>query len=383
MGPETFDGVASSLASRGPAAALELMIRELDRHGPPRALLDALLLKARHEIGLPPIQDGKFSELPEPLRGQFEDRYVAAIRQVGSKLLDAGDVPGAWPYFRAIGEKGPVATAIEAFRDRDAPAETTGALIDIAFNQGAHPRRGFELILEHYGTCSAITAFEHLPQDDAARLPCIARLVATVHEQLVASLRADIARHGQPLPPEGASISSLIEGRPWLFDEDNYHIDVSHLSAVVRMAFWATDRDVLGQAIELTDYGRRLSERHRYPGDPPFENTYEDISSYLRALRGEGLDQAIAHLTQAARDAEPGESLPAQVLVRLLEHTGRLDEAIDASAQWLADVPESAQVACSTLPELCARAGRLDRLAQIARDRGDLVHYTAALLQKG
>ena len=82
-------------------------------------------------------------DLPEPLRSRYEDRYVEAIREVGGRLLAAGDLPGAWPYFRAIAEREPVAEAIEAY----APAagdERVGAVIDVAFNQAAGRRRTSE-----------------------------------------------------------------------------------------------------------------------------------------------------------------------------------------------------------------------------------------------
>ena len=47
-----------------------------------------LLLKARHELGLPSISSGSLAGLPEPARTQYEEKYVAAIRLVGSRHLD-------------------------------------------------------------------------------------------------------------------------------------------------------------------------------------------------------------------------------------------------------------------------------------------------------
>lgn len=385
--PDTvaFELLERTLRDDGPAGAITKLIEMLEESGPPRALLEALLLKARHELGLPLVQDGPLSTLPEPDRSRFEDRYVEAIRHVGGKLLAAGDIVGAWPYFRLLSEKEPVAAALEAYRPAEAD-EQVGQAIEVAFNQGAHPRRGFELILEHYGTCSAITAFEHLPQDEAVRVACATALVRQLHGQLLFSLRSEIARRGQPLPPEGASIGDLIAGKPWLFADDAYHIDISHLGAVVRMAPLLTDPEALGLAVELTDYGRQLSVRHRYDSEPPFENLYEDHAAYLRALRGEQPDEAVARfrakLPPVGPEGSPAETLPAQVLVRLLERCGRLEEAVAVAAEHLADVPEGWLI-CSPLAVLCRRAGRPDLLARSARDRGDLVQYAAAILQDG
>jgi hypothetical protein len=383
-----FDALDQALAGDGPAAALERLVAWHDERGDARGLLDALLLKARHELGLPLVQVGPLAEIPEPTRSQYEDRYVEAIRRVGRKLLDAGDVVGAWPYYRVLGERDEISRAIEAYKPSGEPGdETLGQVVDVAFNQGVHPRRGFELILEHYGACSAITAFEHLPPDEPIRVASAGRLVRNLHDHLVANLRADIARRGQPLPPEETSIGGLVEGREWLFADDGYHIDISHLSAVVRILPLLTDPATIALAVGLTDYGRNLSERHRYAGEPPFEDTYADHAVYLRALLGEDVDTAIAHF-QAKLPPVVGSSpdeerytdpIPAQVLVRLLVRLGRLDQAIEVASEHLAGLPDSA-LGCPNVAQLCQMAGRPDRLAQLSREHGDLVHYVAAKL---
>ncbi len=379
---ETFDALDNTLAESGPEAAIDLLVQSLDSRGEFRALLDALLLKARHEVGLPLVQVGGFPEVPEPLREKYEEKYVAAIRLVGGKLLASGDIAGAFPYFRAIAEPEPVTKAIEAYRPENDDRLTQ--VVEVAFNQGAHPRKGFELILNHYGTCSAITAFEHLPRDESTRNACADMLITQVHEHLAASLRAEITHRGQPLPPEGTPIPALLDGREWLFVDDAYHMDVSHLSSTVRISPLANDPKTLALAAELTEYGRKLSGRHRYEGDPPFEDVYEDHRVYLRALLGHDQDAAVTHfrakLAPETGEADPGDTVAAQVLVGLLSKIGRLDEAIDLASLTLAGLPESA-LFCPGVSQLCQRAGKPEKLAQIARDQDDLVNYTAAILQ--
>ena len=282
---ETFDALDQTLRESGASAAIDLLVRDLDGRGDYRSLLDALLLKARHELGLPLVQAGGLAEYPEDLRSKYEERYVEAIREVGAKLLAAGDIPGAFPYFRAIGETDPVVKAIEAYEPAEND-ERLGQVVEVAFNQGAHPRKGFELILKHYGTCSSISAFEHLPRDEAIRQSCADKLVRQLHEHLVANLRAEITQRGQPLPPVGTPIGELIEGRDWLFVDESYHIDVSHLASTVRISPLLADPATIALAAEMTDYGRSLSIRHRYEGDPPFEDVYTDHGVYLKALLG-------------------------------------------------------------------------------------------------
>ena len=51
------------------------------------------------------------------------------------------------------------------------------------------------------------------------------------------------------------------------------------------------------------------------------------------------------------------------------------------AAEHLAHLPDSA-LACPSIAQLCRSIGRLDRLAEIARGRGDLVNYAAARLSR-
>jgi hypothetical protein len=384
-GTAEIEALDETLLRSGPEAMLDLLITNLEQRGEFRALLDALLLKARHEIGLPAILAGPLGELPEPGRGRYEERYIDALRTVGQKILDTGDLVSAWPYFRVLGEKEPVARALDAY-EPDEGDPRLGAIIDIAFHQGVHPRRGFELILNQYGACSAISAFEGLPADEPLRALCADRLVRHLHANLVANLRAELRERGVPDPPEGASILALITGKPWLFADDAYHIDVSHLASVVRLSPMLTDTEALDLAIGLTDYGRHLSALHRYEGEPPFQQLYEDHAVYLRALRGQGIESAIQHFRAklvpgpgTEPDLGPVDLAPAQVLVRLLVRLGRFETAIDVAAEHLATVPES-MLSCPSLAQLCQRAGRPDRLAQSAREHGDLVQYATAIL---
>jgi hypothetical protein len=377
-----FDTLEETLRASGSAAAIDRLIEHLDSSGEYRALLDALLLKARHELGLPLIAIGPLAELKEPARTQYEDRYVAAVRRVGSRYLEKGDIPTAFAYYRAIAEPEPVAEALAAYQPTEND-ERLGAVIEVALNYGVNPRRGLELILENYGTCPAITAFEQLPpHDQKTRSACAERLIEHLNGELTANLRAEIASRGQVVPPAGTTIADLVAGRPWLFTDDSYHIDISHLSSIVRMALLAEDPKAIAKAADLTAYGSCLSPRLVFEGAPPFDHIFEDYGVYLKALVGRDTDGAVAHfqrkLSQALEEGEPRPA--AQVLVNLLLKFGKIDEAIDVAAAHLAGVPEP-ELACPSLGELCQRAGQSDRLAQVARDQGDLVNFTAARLE--
>jgi hypothetical protein len=378
-----FTSIENALRNGGPSAAIDELIGQLGAAGDYRAMLDALLLKSRHELGLPLIASGPLSQISEPQRSRFEERYVEAIRLVGSRYLEKGDIPTAFAYFRAIGEIEPVANAINAYQPSDNDQQL-GAIIEVAFNHGVNPRRGFDLILEHYGTCPAISAYEQLPpNDDATRIGCAERLISHLHKELASNLRAEIVGRGQLVPAEGSSIAELIRGREWLFTEDSYHIDTSHLAAVVRNSNGVTDAAILVLAVDLTEYGRSLAPRLQFEGPPPFQRVFDDHRVYLRALLGQEVDSAIAWFRSKLDTNEAGlgsdPTMPAQVLVNLLVRVGRLDLAIDVAAEHLAGIPESA-LTCPTTAQLCQRAGEPGRLVEIAREHGDLVDFTAGLL---
>ncbi len=374
---------------------IETLIATLENDANPRRLLDALLLKARLDLDLTPLQTEALVDIPEPTRERYEERYLAAIRTVGELLLARGEIPPAWPYFQAIGDKEPVARAIDAYRHdpatADPEADVLGQIIEVAFNQGVHPKRGFELILDHYGVCSAITAFEHLRGDESLRTECAALLTRRLYDQLSENLRGDILNRSLTrLGDDTATVAELLDGRDILFEDEAYHVDVSHLASVVRSSVLLADKQSIALAVELADYGRRLSSRHKYEGLPPFEDVYADHSAYLKALLGVDVETAIERFEEKARVsaaesaergyAAPTDSLPAQVLVLLLVRLGRLDRAIDVFATYLTEIPE-ANLACPSLSKLCKAAGRIDRLAEIAKCVGDLVTYTAARLE--
>ena len=92
-------------------------------------------------------------------RPEYEKAFVQAAREAGELFLAENDIPRAWPYFRAIGEPAPVVAAIE----RTDEHENMAAIIEIAYQEQIHPRKGFELILKHYGICRAISSVFQYP----------------------------------------------------------------------------------------------------------------------------------------------------------------------------------------------------------------------------
>jgi hypothetical protein len=408
MSETIFAEIEQTLAEGGPAEALDRLILALREQKDYHRLFDALIVRKRHAMGLPLVPRGKLTDLPEPLQKQFEDYYIEACREVGQLYLDEGNIPQAWLYLNTIGETDKVAEAIERLGADDVADE----VIEVAFQHGAHPRKGFEFIMRRYGVCSAITCFEQLAQAEPAVLrDCARLLLRQLHRDLTESIRRDI-ENNEGNAPEGTSIPELIEGRDWLFGEMNYHVDTSHLSSVVRFCRLLEDKEDLALAVELTEYGRRLSSNFQFPGEPPFENVYEDHRIYFRTLLGQDveagiahfrakLDAAVAEAKEAAAEASQADAGPeplalpmlgmagardnvnpaAEVLVGLLARVGRTDEAIAVSVEHLKSEPVGRN-GTPSLADLCRRAGDFHSLAEASRRKGDLVNFTAALVEE-
>src|SRR5579862_19271 len=330
-------------------------------------------MQKRLELGLDPIQAASLEEIPADVRPAYERAFVEAARECGGLFLADGDIVRAWPYFRAIGEPAPVADAIEKLTPGAGEQE---AVIGIAFQERANPRKGFELILGQYGICRAITCFEQYPVP-AGREESLHLLVRSLYEELARGLRHTIGqRFG--VEPDAASVAELMKDREWLFEGNSYYVDSSHLISILRYSLDLEDPAVLRMAAELADYGTRLSPMFMFKVDPPFDDVYRDHFIYLRALLGGDVDAAIAHFRQKV-EANPPEvagTAPAQVLVTLLVRLERYQEAIAVSLAHLDGVP-AGQLGCPNMMQLCQMAGDWEQLKRLARERGDVLSFTA------
>ena len=377
MSENAFEQLEAAVASGDRTQAFQLLADQLSERKEYPQLFEARLLQKRLELGLPAIMDGDISNLSDETRKAYEEAYIQAAREVGELYLADGDIVHAWPYFRTIGEREPISTALEA---RDPREDELESWIEIAFHEQANPKRGFQLILDNYGTCNSITTFEQYPGRED-RTECVTLLVDRIHADLLENLKAAIENHDS-VKLESESIQEVIEGRDWLFDENNYHIDTSHLGATVRFSIELEDPEKLRKALDLTEYGRRLSPMFQYRNTPPFEDTYVDYGIYIRALLKDSDAEAVTHFKQKLATVDPDEInpiVPAQILVGLLARMGRFEEAIEVSENYLQETHlNDPQLACPPLAQLCLRAGKLDRLKELAKERDDLVSFAAA-----
>ena len=367
--------------SSGASAVFDKLLESLKASKDFHRMFDATLMRKKQELGLPLFRPTSLDDVPTEKRAEFEKTYVEAAREAGQLFLDAGQIANAWLYFRTIREPEPVAKALAAMPSRREPGDETEELIQVALFDGANPSKGVEWMLKTHGTCSTITSLEQqmarLPADDRKR--CAAILVKHLYTDITDSVQADVQRRMALAPPTD-SLREAIAGRDWLFQEGNYHIDVSHLNAVVRFArFLDQNSPELKLAIELTEYGGRLDPQFQYPGDPPFDDFYPSHRHFLQALSGEKVDESLAFFRDKlnAQPEEQDKQLIAYVLVDLAMRINRWDLAIELAEAHLTKLEEGSGF---SFAELCRDAGNMAALQRVAQAKNDLVTFAAALL---
>jgi hypothetical protein len=376
-----FDEVEADLRDAGPEATLERLAMRFREAGDFHGLFDTRLMQARRRLGLPIILTTPLEDLTEPLRGQVEVAYLEACREAGWLLWNANKLREGWMYLRPLGENSAVAEAIARIEPTE---ENLGSLVEIALHEGVAPAHGYELILRNYGTCNAITTFdsEMGRHNRSQQQIAAALLIRQIHAELLTNVRADIARRESD-PPAEHSLIQLLEGREWLFADNGYHIDTSHLSAAVRIARIIEDPAVLETAWELTEYGRRLAATFQPSGDPPFDDTYPSHGQFFAAQVGRQVDEAVAHFRARADKANLEEegTAAAEVYVVLLIRLRRFGEALEEHIRLMPAGVRTTGFAPTVL-EMARLAGGYDRLLAVCRDRGDLLGFAAGLLSK-
>lgn len=378
-----FDQLTQSLESQGPDAVLDTLTMKLREQGDFHRLFDATMLKHKYHIGAPLTRPTSLDDVPTESLDDFKQKYIEAARETGRLFLEQGKIAEAWPYFRTIGETEPVARAIDAVRPKSEYDESIEELIQIALYEGAHPVKGLELLLRSHGTCNTVTAMDQImPQlTPEQRKEAAAVLVDTLHGDLIQTIRYEVEQR-MPMAAPANTIRELIAGREWLFENGNYHIDVSHLNAVVRFArAFESDSPGLAKALDLAEYGAHLDAQFQYPGDPPFDDFYVAHKHFFQVLADRNRDESLRYF-EARLEAEPDEpdqQLIAYVLVDLYLRCGKSDRAIELAEKYLKNLGQQTGF---SFTELCAETQRYDVLERVARESGDLVSFAAALVLK-
>ena len=152
-----FDPLEQELADTGVAGVLDQLVAQLREKKKYHELFEALKMRVRHGLGLPITYSESGDELDEPQRNGLEEGLIDACREVGLLLLQDGSAREGWMYMRPVGDRAAVARELEKIEPTEDAVEE---LIEVCLHEGVDPARGYGLVLEHHGTCNAITTFE-------------------------------------------------------------------------------------------------------------------------------------------------------------------------------------------------------------------------------
>ncbi len=375
-----FDELQSELTQGGVGAVLERLAQQLTAQKKYHELYEARKMQARHRLGLPLRSADGNDSYDEETEKKLMDALLDACREVGTLLLRSGKVREAWMYYlRAVGDRESVARELENIEVDD---ENLDEVVEVALHEGVSPKLGFGLVLEHYGTCNAITTFESsmYQRSKSERQATGAMLVRHLHDELSATVRADIAQQ-QGSEPTEKTLRELVTDRDWLFGENSYHVDTTHLAAAVRAGRLLDEEEGLRLAFDLTEYGRRLSAQFQYQGDEPFADMYPSHALFFQALLGENIEEALSYFREKAESLDVAEHGTAAIetYLDLLSRTGRYEQAV---AEAMRLIPEEMRSLGSApmLLELSQKAGAYASLLDFCKEHNDLLGFATTLV---
>jgi hypothetical protein len=374
-----FAQLETELAQRGVEAVLDRLAEQLRERKRYHELFEALKMRVRWRLGLPLLHVDAGDRLDESQRNKLEDGLIEACREVGMLLLREGNIREGWMYLRPVGDKEAVARELANVEPQE---DKIDELVEVALHEGVDPKLGFKLLLQRYGTCNAITTFDSVMfrHSKAEQQAAAGLLVEHVHAELLSSVKADITRQ-EGVEPQPTTLGELVAERDWLFLDNSYHIDTTHLASTVRFARILQDPAQLRSALDLTRYGRRLGSQFQYQGDEPFADIYPSHALYLGALLGENVDDALEYFRAKAQSLDVAQHGMAaiEVYIDLLARLGRYQEAIQASTTIAPDSGPGLEYAPRLL-ELSLAAESYEALLRICRERDDLLGFATGLV---
>ena len=369
-----------------PERLFQQVAQTLVERGEFHRLFDLRLIQERRRLGLPLDRRTPIDDVEEPLRSQLETGYLAACREVGELLLEAGRLREAWMYLRPAGDKLSLRQRLaKVVLDDDRADE----LIELALFEAVDPERGYAWLLGRNGTCNAITTLDGMSSQlgIADLKSCAAVLVRHVYRELHGNLRGHLHRLKSEAPTD-LSVVELIDQHPELLADGSYHLDVSHLASTMRYARLLTERSLVEKSLEMAEYGSRLPKDLQYAGEAPFEEQFPTHRLLLDATLGRHVEDALAYFAGRASAATapddaaaPQSTTAVETYLILLQRTGRHADALAAFAEL---VPQGRELSphAPTLLELAAASGDWDRYEAICREREDLIGYAAGVVAR-
>jgi hypothetical protein len=342
------------------------------------------MMKKKWDMGLPLGQPTMFKDVPVDSRKAFEEAYSEEARATGQRFLEIGKIPDAWLYYRILGDQQPVYAALEKLPIPKEADDEVEELIRLAIYQKVHPVKGLQVMLAVNGMCNTVTACDQVFHDLSLveRQGITKILVNEMYTELVQILTREIRKQVPLLPPGKLTLEELITGREWLFEDDNYHVDVSHLNAVVRFSRCLTKDDTeLELTRQLAIYGSKLARTLQYAGEIPFVDFYAAHLAYFKVVMQQNADIGFAYFEQQLKD-EPDQidqQLIGFVLVDLYVRTGNIIQATHIAKLHLTNITQDAGF---SFRAFCLEHQQFSALKDYAKEIQDHFLYVTALLEE-
>src|SRR5687768_5124469 len=211
MSDSLFEQLPADLSRGGADAVLAKVADTLRREKKYHELFEALKMQVRRKLSLPVTYSSGGDDLPDEKRNQLEEGLLAACREVGTLLLRQGKVREGWMCLRPLGERKEAATLLAEVEPNE---DNTEELIEVALHDGGDAGPGYALVLSTYATCNAITAYDSgvARRPRSKQAPAGRLVLEQVHSDLVADVKADIARQ-EGSQPEEATLEGLVQER--------------------------------------------------------------------------------------------------------------------------------------------------------------------------
>ena len=367
-----------------PDQLLDRLIEHLRSQRRAVELFEALKMRSRHRMGLPPAAGENEPSRDDATERELEQGLIEACREVGPMLIADGQIAQGWMYLRPTGE---FDIARQSLADVEIDDENYDEMIQVLLHEGVDIGRGYSAVLERQGTCNSITLFEQSlvqrPLQDRRTAGKI--LLDHLYAELLQAVKNDLQNKGETVDPD-SDLITVLESHPKLLDGGGYHQDTTHISSTVQVAQCLDDPQSIQKAWELTQYGVRLDHRLQYPGEEPFRDLYRAYAIFFSVLQDRDREAGLRYFRQKAEQVDASEhgTGAIEAYVDLLSRTGQGEKAIDEVIRLLPEgvppqrvVPRLLDLA-SELPEE-PRATAFEKIARFCQQQGDLLGYAVTL----
>jgi len=373
-----FEQLQQITDDQGVEAGLGFLEQHVRRHQDYAQLFEVLKMRVRLTMGLPLLYSQTRDNLSEADQRKLEDGLLGACREVGTLFFKLGDFARGWSYLQPVGDRKLNEKLIRNVSLSDQNADT---LIEIAVSQGAAPEYGFELLLQRYGTCDAITTFDQIAhgQDIECQRAMAGALLEHLYGELINNLFESV--------PELASSMDEVRSLAAILDSGKIEsggdcpVDATHLASVVRISRILQEPKLIQKAWELCRFGDGMADDLKYPGEVPFEDVYPDHLRYYSTLLGRDVDAGLEHFRKKIdpHDAAQYGGIVIESYVGLLTRVGRNDQAIDVLIEQLLGKYPVMGIA-PEVHELAETAEQKQRLLEHFRSESDLLGFGQTLL---